>query len=97
MTFQELNLNTALYSALDDLGYTIPTTIQHKVFPIAMSGKDVCGIAQTGTGKTMAYLLPCLKQWKFDKNKDPQILISSSYEGAGCSSGRNCKKNYLLT
>ncbi|MFN3298902.1 MAG: DEAD/DEAH box helicase [Sediminibacterium sp.] len=75
MTFQQLNLNTALFSALDDLGYTTPTTIQHKVFPIAMSGKDVCGIAQTGTGKTIAYLLPCLKQWKFDKNKDPQILI----------------------
>jgi len=75
MTFQQLNLNTALYSALDDLGYTTPTTIQHKVFPIAMSGKDVCGIAQTGTGKTIAYLLPCLKQWKFDKNKNPQILV----------------------
>jgi ATP-dependent RNA helicase RhlE len=40
-----------------------------------MSGRDVCGIAQTGTGKTFAYLLPCLRQWKFDKNKDPQILI----------------------
>jgi ATP-dependent RNA helicase RhlE len=75
MTFDDLNLNTALWTALDDLGYTTPTTIQHKVFPIAMSGKDVCGIAQTGTGKTIAYLLPCLKQWKFDKNKDPQILI----------------------
>lgn len=75
MTFQQLNLNTALFSALDDLGYTSPTTIQHKVFPVAMSGKDVCGIAQTGTGKTIAYLLPCLKQWKFDKNKNPQILI----------------------
>ena len=75
MTFQQLNLNTALFSALDDLGYTTPTTIQHKVFPIAMSGKDVCGIAQTGTGKTIAYLLPCLRQWKFDKKKDPQILI----------------------
>ena len=75
MTFDDLNLNTALWTALDDLGYTHPTTIQHKVFPIAMSGKDVCGIAQTGTGKTIAYLLPCLKQWKFDKNKDPQILI----------------------
>jgi len=75
MTFKDLNLNTALFSALDDLGYHTPTTIQHKVFPIAMSGKDVCGIAQTGTGKTIAYLLPCLKQWKFDKNKDPQILI----------------------
>jgi ATP-dependent RNA helicase RhlE len=75
MTFQQLNLNTALYSALDDLGYTTPTTIQHKVFPIAMSGKDVCGIAQTGTGKTIAYLLPCLRQWTFDKNKNPQILV----------------------
>lgn len=75
MTFDDLNLNTALWTALDDLGYQHPTTIQHKVFPVAMSGKDVCGIAQTGTGKTIAYLLPCLKQWKFDKNKDPQILI----------------------
>ncbi|MEI7626934.1 MAG: DEAD/DEAH box helicase [Bacteroidota bacterium] len=75
MTFDDLNLNTALWTALDDLGYINPTTIQHKVFPIAMSGKDVCGIAQTGTGKTIAYLLPCLRQWKFDKNKDPQILI----------------------
>ena len=75
MTFDDLNLNTALWTALDDLGYVNPTTIQHKVFPIAMSGKDVCGIAQTGTGKTIAYLLPCLSQWKFDKNKDPQILI----------------------
>lgn len=75
MTFDDLNLNTALWTALDDLGYIHPTTIQQKVYPIAMSGKDVCGIAQTGTGKTIAYLLPCLKQWKFDKNKDPQILI----------------------
>jgi ATP-dependent RNA helicase RhlE len=40
-----------------------------------MSGADVCGIAQTGTGKTFGYLLPCLRQWKYDKNKDPQILI----------------------
>lgn len=75
ITFQDLNLNTALFSALDDLGFIYPTTIQHKVFPIAMSGKDICGIAQTGTGKTIAYLLPCLKQWKFNKNKDPQVLI----------------------
>ena len=75
MTFEDLNLNTALFSALTDLGYTNPTTIQHRVFPVVMSGRDVCGIAQTGTGKTFAYLLPCLKQWKFSKEKDPQILI----------------------
>jgi ATP-dependent RNA helicase RhlE len=75
MTFDDLNLNTSLLSALDDMGYTNPTTIQHRVFPIVMSGKDVCGIAQTGTGKTFAYLLPCLRQWKFSKDKAPQILI----------------------
>jgi ATP-dependent RNA helicase RhlE len=75
MNFTDLNLNPSLLKALEDLNYTIPTTIQHRVFPIVMSGRDVCGIAQTGTGKTFAYLLPCLRQWKFDKNKDPQILI----------------------
>ncbi|HJV19234.1 MAG TPA: DEAD/DEAH box helicase [Sediminibacterium sp.] len=75
MQFSDLNLNTPLLNALNELGYTIPTTIQHKVFPVAMSGRDVCGIAQTGTGKTFAYLLPCLRQWKFDRNKDPQILV----------------------
>jgi len=75
MTFDELNLNTPLLSALDDLGYRNPTTIQRKAFPVIMSGVDVCGIAQTGTGKTFAYLLPVLRQWKFSKDKDPQILI----------------------
>jgi ATP-dependent RNA helicase RhlE len=40
-----------------------------------MSGRDICGIAQTGTGKTFAYLLPCLRQWKFSKDKAPQIMI----------------------
>lgn len=75
MNFTDLNLNTSLLNALEDLKYTQPTTIQHRVFPIVMSGRDVCGIAQTGTGKTFAYLLPCLRQWKFDKNKAPQFLI----------------------
>jgi len=75
MTFQDLNLNTPLLRAVEELGFKEATNIQHRVFPIVMSGRDVCGIAQTGTGKTFAYLLPCLRQWKFDKNKDPQILI----------------------
>jgi len=75
MTFDDLNLNTPLRTALHELGFTNPTTIQHRVFPIVMSGRDVCGIAQTGTGKTFAYLLPCLRQWEFSKKKEPQILI----------------------
>jgi ATP-dependent RNA helicase RhlE len=75
MPFTELNLNTPLLNALNDMGYTEPTTIQRKAFATAMSGADVCGIAQTGTGKTIAYLLPCLRQWKFTKDIAPQILI----------------------
>lgn len=75
MNFTDLNLNTPLIRAIEDLGFQKPTTIQHRVYPIVMSGRDVCGIAQTGTGKTYAYLMPCLRLWKFDKNKDPQILI----------------------
>lgn len=75
MTFRDLNLNASLLNALDDIGYTEPTTIQHKIFSVIMSGRDVCGIAQTGTGKTLAYLLPTLRLWKFTKDKFPQALI----------------------
>jgi ATP-dependent RNA helicase RhlE len=75
MNFNDFNLNAPLLNALNNLGYHTATTIQQKVFNIVKSGKDVCGIAQTGTGKTMAYLLPCISQWSFNKAKDPQILI----------------------
>lgn len=75
LTFKDLKLNNFLQRALDDLGYTTPTTIQEKGFSVMMSGRDVVGIAQTGTGKTLAYLLPALMQWKFNKDKTAQILV----------------------
>lgn len=75
MTFQELNLSKALLRALDDLEYIHPTPIQQKAFSVIMSGKDVVGIAQTGTGKTFAYLLPLLRQLKYSDQKHPRILI----------------------
>lgn len=75
MTFADLNLSTPLLNALADLGFTQPTTIQAKAFAPIMSGKDVLGIAQTGTGKTIAFLLPTLRQWKFSKEKLPQIVV----------------------
>ena len=75
MTFHDLNLKKPLLNALDDLGYKTPTTIQAAGFNVMMSGKDIIGIAQTGTGKTLAYLLPCLCMWKFSKEPHPQILI----------------------
>ncbi|RYZ41186.1 MAG: DEAD/DEAH box helicase, partial [Sphingobacteriales bacterium] len=75
MTFADLNLNAPLLKALDELGFYTPTTIQAKAFSVIMSGKDVCGIAQTGTGKTYAYLLPTLRQIEFSKDRFPQMLI----------------------
>jgi ATP-dependent RNA helicase RhlE len=75
MNFTELNFSTPLINALNDLGITQTTTIQERAYPAIMSGRDIVGIAQTGTGKTIAYLLPCLRLWKFTKDKNPQILI----------------------
>jgi len=75
MNFTELNINSPLINALNDLGITQTTTIQERAYPAIMSGRDIVGIAQTGTGKTIAYLLPSLRLWKFTKEKSPQILV----------------------
>ena len=53
MTFEDLNLTTPLRNALNDLGFTHPTPIQTEVFSSIASGRDVVGVAQTGTGKTL--------------------------------------------
>lgn len=74
-TFDTLNLSKPLLQALDELGFTEPTPIQEEVFPAAMSGRDVIGIARTGTGKTLAYLLPCLRQWRFHRDRPIQFLV----------------------
>ncbi len=75
LSFQDLNLNTPLYNALEDLGFTTPTPIQDQAFNIVASGRDVVGIAQTGTGKTFAYMLPILKHLKYSKQENPRVLI----------------------
>ena len=75
MNFRDLNLNTPLYNALDDLGFTTPTPIQEHAFNVVSSGKDVVGIAQTGTGKTFAYMLPILKNLPFSTQENPRILV----------------------
>ena len=75
MRFSDLNLNTPLLNALDALGYDYATPIQAAAFSVISSGKDVVGIAQTGTGKTFAYLLPLLKQLKYSEQKHPRVLI----------------------
>ncbi len=75
MNFNELNINTALRNALQDLELTQATPIQIEAFPILMSGADLVAVAQTGTGKTFAYLLPILRHLKYSEQKHPRVLI----------------------
>jgi len=75
MKFSDLNLNKPLLRALEENGFETPTTIQANAFSPIMSGRDVVGLAQTGTGKTLAYLLPILRLWKFSKSPYPSIIV----------------------
>ena len=73
--FQIFNLRKPLNNALLDLGYESPTAIQEESFKTVLSGKDILGIAQTGTGKTLAYALPILEDLKFSNQVQPRVLI----------------------
>jgi ATP-dependent RNA helicase RhlE len=74
-SFEQFNLPKSIQKALDNLQLTTPTPIQEKSFSVIMSGRDMMGIAQTGTGKTFAYLLPLLKSYKFVDTFNPRIMI----------------------
>lgn len=60
MTFAKMNLNPDILKALDACGYTTPTPIQARSIPEILKGKDIIASAQTGTGKTAAFILPAL-------------------------------------
>ena len=75
MIFDQLNLNNPLLKALADLEYIHPTPVQIESLPAIMSGRDVAGIAQTGTGKTFAYLLPIIRQLTYTEQKHPRVVI----------------------
>ena len=75
MNFNDLNISKPLLNALEDLEYVQPTPIQEKAYPLILSGRDMIGVAQTGTGKTFAYLLPILKQLKYSEQRQPRVLI----------------------
>lgn len=75
MTFTDLALSKPLRNAIADLGFTEPTPIQAETFSIIRGGKNIVGIAQTGTGKTLAYLLPVLQDLKFSEQIPPRVLV----------------------
>src|SRR3989344_8808543 len=75
MTFLGLGIAPKLLDVLLKLGFKIPTSIQHKVIPSAIEGKDIIGIAQTGTGKTLAFGIPLVQRiLKLEKGKALIIL-----------------------
>ncbi len=77
VTFEELKFNRQILNAVADAGYTEATPIQQKAIPPIMNGQDVMGIAQTGTGKTAAYVLPILMKLKYAQGESPRALIVS--------------------
>ena len=74
-TFADFDLPEKILDVLADLNLFEPTPIQEKSIGPILSGRDVMGIAQTGTGKTLAYTLPVLKSWKYNKTGNPTVLV----------------------
>lgn len=74
-SFESFNLSKQLTTAISDLGFDRPTPMQKEAYSVILSGKDLVGIAQTGTGKTLAYMLPLLSELKFSKQINPRILV----------------------
>lgn len=73
-TFSDLGLGDAVLKALKDVGYETPSAIQAATIPALLSGRDVLGVAQTGTGKTAAFALPILSRLDVSQ-KTPQALV----------------------
>lgn len=75
LEFTDLKLNRQLLDAIRDMGYVHPTAIQERAIPAILGGQDVLGVAQTGTGKTAAYLLPLLRILNYPQGEDARLLI----------------------
>jgi superfamily II DNA/RNA helicase len=75
VSFKDFNLDEEIYSGLRDLQYEDPTPIQQKSIPLILQGEDVLGSAQTGTGKTGAFVIPLLQKISGNRNEHTQALI----------------------
>ncbi len=74
-SFESLKITKSILKSLDEIGFAEPTPIQQMAIPMINSGKNVVGIAQTGTGKTAAYLLPLLSRLRKPEGKDPRAIV----------------------
>ena len=102
MTFKDLGLSPDLLSAIADAGYDTPTPIQEGAIPIALTGRDVLGIAQTGTGKTASFTLPMIERLARGRAKArmPRSLILAPTRELADQVAENVKtytKNHKLS
>jgi ATP-dependent RNA helicase RhlE len=74
-TFENFGIGKSVMKALDEIGFHEPTPVQELAIPVIKSGQDILGIAQTGTGKTAAYLIPILMKLVKAEGEDPRALI----------------------
>jgi ATP-dependent RNA helicase RhlE len=75
VSFKDFNLDARLLAGVKDAGFTIPTPIQQQAIPHVMQGRDVMGLAQTGTGKTAAFMLPILHRLTTGPLRRVRVLI----------------------
>ena len=75
MNFEQFSLDRRIVAAIKTVGYTTPTSIQQQAIPIVLKGHDVLGLAQTGAGKTAAFLLPILHQLTQGPLRQVRVLI----------------------
>src|ERR1700730_13228062 len=83
MPFRALNLSPQILQAVHEAGYTEPTPIQVAAIPLILAGHDVIGIAQTGTGKTAAFVLPILMKLVESKQKVNHNGARNGQSGSG--------------
>ncbi len=105
LTFADLGLSPKVLSAVTDAGYTQPTPIQAGAIPHALQGKDVLGIAQTGTGKTAAFVLPMITRLEKGRARarmprtlilEPTRELAAQVEENFVKYGKNHKLNIAL-
>ena len=105
MTFESFNLHKCIASRVKALGYTTPTPIQKKAIPWALEGRDIMGLAQTGTGKTAAFALPILECLLSGRRRTTRALviaptrelteqISEEFRSLGSQTGLRCCSIY---
>ena len=77
MTFKDLSISEPILKALASKGYEVPTPIQVQAIPIALRGRDLLGIAQTGTGKTAAFAIPIIQNLNHHQPKEQKREIKA--------------------